>query len=243
MIVIATILCERKISSWYKGLSAALETICNEDVCYYVNIQSEYGIRDDPAIYDLDKFLQQSEKKYDLDYWSIRSSWMKKPAFDQDQARLDYIVIARNMALAYARSVQATHIFFVDADVIVKPNTLQILLNSKKSLAGGLVPGRGVHKHVTYIFGKTNIREGNLVKASHGTLGCMLIENSVFDYLSFRWGKPIGTGTKPILSEDPAYCNDAKILLGQDFWLNEEARCEHWDDPDNPLTLNAVSKF
>jgi hypothetical protein len=46
-----------------------------------------------------------------------------------------------------------------------------------------------------------------------------------------------------MLSEDPAYCRDARVFLGKDFFIDSRVVCEHWDDPDHPMTEDQVSQF
>lgn len=244
MIVVATLLCDRKRSSWDIAIPHIMKLeippeIVYGNVLYYTNIESFDG-------WGSEDFMITLEEKYKCptyyDIWSIHSSsWMDEIKYDQDQNRLDHIVIARNMCLAFARNIKADYIFFVDADVIVPPNALRLLVQSGKKLVGGVVPGRGVHKNMKYIFGKKNIVEGDLVQANHGTLGCMLIHKDIFNYLSFRWGNALKSNA--LLSEDPAYCNDAKELFEEPFWIHTKVICDHWDDPEAPLTQQGVSKF
>jgi len=240
MIVVATLLCDRKRNSWLKGLESVTRLQFQQPWQIYVNL--EQTGRWDSGVYEpIFDLLNSCTIPYDYDFWSWTSTWWTAPKYDQDQSRLTPIVNARNMALAYARATGASALMFVDADVIVPPHALATLEACGKSIVGGMVPGRGVHRAMRYIFGETNTWEGRLQICGHGTLGCCLIRREVFDYLSFRWGPAYPNGT--ILSEDPAYCNDAKVLLGQNFWMHHDVQCEHWDDPDAPLTDDQVAGF
>lgn len=239
MILISTLLCDRKISSMMVALPGLISQARNRsDVNLYYNIET-----DDPFSWlDLSDSLERSNIVHAIDYWNVTSTWMARPKFDQDQSRLIPITYARNMALTLARSWDAEYIFFVDGDVIVPPNALEMLLNANKPFIGGTVPGRGVHKHALYIFGTPKAREGQLIQVDHGTCGCMLIHRSLFNYISFRFG-PACNNPGVMLSEDPAFCNDAYYRLGIPFWIHEGVICKHWDDPEHPLTQSGVAQF
>jgi hypothetical protein len=246
MIVVASILCDRKRSSWEVGLPNILAQNFTQPWSFYINIESNPGLDQSASdkLKDYDDYLLKvanSGIPFAFDIWTNNSSWWQRPSYDQDQSRLTPIVQARNMALNYARAVGAYGILFVDNDVIVPPMALSVLEQSGKHLIGGLVPGRGVHRNMRYIFGETNNWEGRMQECAHGTLGCMFIHSDVFNYLSFRWGPAYRNGT--MLSEDPAYCNDAKLLMGERFWIHHDVQCEHWDDPVAPLTQDGVAGF
>lgn len=308
MIVVATILADRKASSQMIGIPAAMKldtTGIEGGIRYYINIEtaSDYpGIRYRP----LREFLQsdQCTVPWDLDTWRWDSNfnsqierwdpagasefaWRKRPQYDQDQRRLQGICMARNMAREYAMAMGASHLFFVDADVIVPPNALQRLIALDHPLAGGMVPGRGAHSGVWYVFGiyahefrqagckhlplihPEEIRcrtcemapshtihkrsDGRLppkavpghgetvIEVEHGTCGCLLIQRRAFSTLAFRSGLSRQDMTTP-LSEDPAFASDSFLNGFGRWWIDKNVRCQHWDDPAQPLTDDQVSK-
>jgi hypothetical protein len=98
---------------------------------------------------------------------------------------------------------------------------------------------------VHYVFGhKGGIRpRGELIECDHGTAGYMLIRRELASTLRFRWG---GSRANPnpleMMSEDPAYCEDAKLNGFGRFLIHTGARAQHWDDPAQPFTEAEASK-
>ena len=242
MIVVATLLCDRKKSSQLVGIPAASQL--EGDIRLYVNIECPHGgdqFKEEYA--PLMNFIQsESPVMVDTDVWRWDSTWRQSPQHDQDQRRLHPIVIARNMARAYMLDQGASHILFVDADVIVRPDGLQKLLSLDRPLCGGFVPGRGAHSHVWYVFGDPKPVEGhpNVIECVHGTCGYMLVRRDLMSTLAFRAGLSREDMQTP-LSEDPAFCSDAFVNGFGRFWIHRDAIAQHWDDPKNPFTGNQAS--
>jgi len=242
MIVVATLLCDRKRSSQLIGIPAAAKL--EGDIRLYANIETNFGSTFDQEYHPVFNFLDSCRIPYDYDVWTWKtSSWKEKPTYDQDQRRLDYIITARNMARSYALSVNASHLLFIDADVRPRPNGLKRLLDLDVPLCGGLVPGRGDHSGAHYVFGpKTPVKgKPGVFTCTHGTCGYMLIRRDLLQTLSFRHGRSrINPNIK--LSEDPAFCIDADINGFGKFYIDSNAIAEHWDDPMNPLRANDVAR-
>jgi len=241
-VLVCQIICDRKASSQHSG---SIDAICNIDYPnyeVYINIQQQHTTFQSLALYQpmLEK-LNDSGITYNVDSWCYKSTWKPGPTYDQDIERLMPICIARNMALEYAsRREDIEKVLFVDADVIIEPDGLKKLMSRKLPFIGGLVPGRGAHKHVSYIFFEEERKDG-LIKCSYGTCGYMLIDRSVFSLLRFRIGQASHTKTPISLSEDPNFCIDAKTFLGIDFYIDETVKAKHWDDPENPFTADQAS--
>src|SRR5690606_22466019 len=128
---------------------------------------------------------------------------------------------------------KASHLLFLDSDVVPHPGSIKRLLDLDVNLCGGFVPGRGVHSHVHYVFGaKRGIqREGDIITCDHGTCGFMLIKRKAFGVLRFRWGDDWeNPGVR--LSEDPAYCDDWYRMTGERFIIHGLATADHFDDPN-----------
>jgi hypothetical protein len=234
-IVVATLLCDRKRASELIGLPAmlALEPPDGAEIVHYINYETHHA-----DMWGASRtMLVRSGREYGCDSWQRASSWLPAPHFDQDQTRLEPICVARNMARAYALSIGASHLLFIDADVIVKPDGLRRLIALNRPLVGGLVPGRGPHNgRAQYAFGE-RWRRDNIINCAHGTCGYMLIAREVFGILPFRWGINRDDTNGGYQSEDPLYCNDAVHLLGErgEFWIDTGADAEHWDNPARPL--------
>jgi glycosyltransferase involved in cell wall biosynthesis len=230
MILGATLLSDRKLYSIPIGLKALIDAPEVESL--YVNVETDV-----PALYaNVEMMLAQSGKSYAIDYWSIHQSnrdW--RPAYDQDPKRLQGICTGRNMALEYALFPGFSHLLFIDSDVYPHPGSIQKVIDVRKSIAGGLVPGRGAHSGVFYLFGERE-RVGSVSRCAHGTCGFMLIARSVYEVLRFRTGPhPVTRGTW--LSEDPCYAADAEFMkLSDGWWIDREAVADHIDNPLHPLT-------
>lgn len=237
MIVAATLICDRKSYSQDYALRALIEDPLVDRI--YLNIETN-----NEWLYEGTRhFMATSGKPCDIDYWNVRSSWLPKPAYDQDQKRLVPIVRARNMAIDYAMFWNADHLLFVDSDVVIESGSVQKLVDLKNNLAGGYVPGRGAHKDLHYVFGsRRGIQtDGNVITCDHGTCGFMLISREVFSQQRFRYGSDPEGMTFDILSEDPAYCIDWFVKTGERFKIDKRAVARHRDDPYHPLTHDQVA--
>lgn len=225
-LVAATILCDRKADSQLVAVPTVGEMWGVDH--YYVNWQF-----DDPDSYDIParplygyKAAHPRGQNMTIELWH-RSGWKgAAPTFDQDQARLKYIVCARNLAIDFAMDFGAEWLFFVDADVVPEPGGLKLLLESGHKLCGGLVPGRGAHSGARYAFNVERESPSEII-CSHGTCGYMLIHRDIFSVLRFRYGPHIKY-RQVMLSEDPAYCADAKVLgLVEHFVVLKGAAARH----------------
>ena len=112
----------------------------------------------------------------------------------------------------------------IDADVIPPKDVITKLMALDHPLVGGIVPGRGCHSHMNYIFGEQipYTRDGiEVIEVGHGTCGCMMIRRDVLNQISFRYGKDDS------LSEDPAFALDVRTLYGERMLLRKDVICEH----------------
>jgi len=232
MIVCATLLCDLKRNSQHIGPPAMLAL--DGDCRFYINLET--GERNGERWTPLRYLLQASGRPYDIDTWSRDSTWAKRSQRDQDSTRLEPICVARNMAMSFAIASGASHLFFVDADVVVDPYTLQRLLAHNVPLISALVPGRGAHNHAEYVFGE-RWRKGDLLSCAHATLGCTLIRRDAFVCTPFRWGAhPIHRDVS--LSEDPCFGADLEVHQGIEWLVDTSIRVQHLDDPVRPLTMS-----
>jgi hypothetical protein len=231
-VLAAVILCDRKASSQLVALPNILAAPEIGEI--HVNIET----RDTSLFRDLEEALVAGGKPFTIETWH-RDGWIgSRPVFDQDQKRLMYIVTARNMVIDYALSNHFDHLLFVDADVQIEPDGLKYLIALEQPLCGGLVPGRGGHTNIHYVLPSDYgmFYDGPTIKCGCGSCGYMLIHRSIFSRLRFRWGLDQQEDGN-WLSEDPAYCQDARYLgLSDAFHIDTRATAKHWDDPEHPLT-------
>lgn len=240
MIIAATLLTDRK-----PAFPVVLEYLVADPLVerIYVNIETETPEHYEAVV----KYLERSGKPFDIDYWHMSGTWRHRPAYDQDPARYAPIAQARNMALDWAivqtMIAPVTHLLFVDSDVRPHWGGLQHLLSLNKPLSGGLVPGRGAHNHVNYVFGFKS-QEGPVIHCEHGTSGYLLIARSIFEVQRFRSG-PCVYARDVFLCDDPAYATDAIHHGLADAWyIDTRATADHIDDPQRPLTLTeAVNDY
>lgn len=236
-IVVATLFCDRKHRSEMVALPHMLKL--RGDCAFYANYETDPLNADDSdwtgGWSKSGAALIASGRPFAFDFWTRYSNWHARDDRDQDQSRLEGICIARNMARTYALSVNASHLMFVDADVIVQPDGLERLLALNHPLCGGYVPGRGAHASAHYVFGE-RWRRGDLIGCAHGTLGYSLIARELFEVISFRYG-PHPTVRTTRLSEDPCFAADAERFGVQEWLIDTTITAEHWDDPERPLTL------
>lgn len=242
-VVVATLLCDRKVRSQLVAIPRMLKIVGADRL--YINIESNYQDQEFKAAYrPLRELLAAGTPlPVDMDVWSWESTWRKRPSYDQDQLRLDGIVMARNMARAYMLRMDATHLLFIDADVVVEPDGLQKLLALDHAVCGGLVPGRGAHSHRNYVFGPQRLvpEHPDVIECTHGTCGYMLLRRDVLSTLAFRFGASRETPGRA-LSEDPAFCSDAFLNGFGRYWIHRLASAEHWDDPQHAFLADAAAR-
>lgn len=240
-IVAAVLLTDRK-----PAFPVALEYLVKEPLVERIYVTVETKNAD--YYREVVAFLRDSGKPFDIDYWWVETSWMGRPQYDQDTARYMPIATGRNMALDWAivqtmMNPSVSHLLFIDSDVRPHMGGLQYLLELNKPLSGGLVPGRGAHSHVNYVFGQKS-HEGNIIRCEHGTSGYLLIARSIFEVQRFRAG-PCAYKRDVFLCDDPAYATDAIHHGLADAWyIDTRATADHVDDPNYPLTLEqAVNDY
>lgn len=242
-VVVATIAAQRKDYSLEQCLDALNALTCSDKIIY-LNYQGSPAGKEEEQAFDCIK-----GKAGHLDIWQWSSSWQDKPKYNQDPARLTPIILARNMALEFAVAKKASHILFVDSDVIVPPDSIEKLLEVKASVCGGVVPGRGAHSHASYIFGErmsANVNNIPVTRCNHGTMGFCMIHESVFSRIRFRsggfngywnWKRFSKSRAGEFGSEDPIYAEDAEAAMLSTGWIiRRDLVAQHLDNPLDPLT-------
>lgn len=188
--------------------------------------------------------LLHKQRAFFIDYFSFDSTFRTKRSGTQDNTyRLPRIVTCRNFAISFAYDGRYDKILFVDSDVIVPRNTLEDLIALDMPIVGGIIPGRGKHGHVQYIFDKV-LETDEYIKAGNGSCGCMMIDREVFSRLYFRYGDSNLLNKDSLecknddgsFSEDPCYCHDAIALnLADAMYLSKKVICQHLDNPSEPF--------
>ena len=245
-VIAATLLCDRK--ALHPEALAALARV--RGLCrLYVNVQA----RDEALSESARRLLGGCGLPVLVETWH-RSGWEGAfPEADRDQRRLLGIVTARNMAVDYALCQGSDWLLFVDGDVLPEPDGLERLLALNRPLCGGLVPGRGDHAALRYVFPghmadpawdlpiseESSVTEGGagrggVVRCGFGTCGYMLVHTRVFSQLRFRFN-PLSKPGIPAMAEDPAFCLDAvRLGLTDAFYIDKRATARHEDHGDGP---------
>jgi hypothetical protein len=174
--------------------------------------------------------------------WSINEWLEPNRQFDQDQGyRLPRIVTARNMCIDFAIKHNYDWLFFVDSDVLIPTNTMELLFeNNDYKLKSGLVHGRGSHQGAEYVFNRLGT-EGNWTKCEYSTCGFTAIHREIFRRVRFKWGEPFEGGA--LCSEDPLYGADVRHLYGINWMVNSKLQAQHIDNPSQPLTNDQASQY
>lgn len=232
MILVATLLCDRKAYSQLYAVPNNLK-LSYPDKRIYVNIQTS----DKKLFEPLFHVLEGADAV--IDVWNIDSGWWAPPCYDQDQARLFPITLAREMARYAALSLGAEWLLYVDADVIIPENSIEALLSRGKKIIGGVVPGRGVHSRVRYIF-RPKLRRGDLWECDYGTAGFLMLHRDVFSRVPWRYGRSMDG---VMCSEDPLYGETCRELGFGRWNIDLTVVAKHLDDPDHPLTYDGVAPF
>jgi hypothetical protein len=221
MIAVCTLGCDRKADEGFPSWPTLFQL--EGDYQLYLNYE---GHSSKPM--DCIQHLQMPQNLlWSLDRWNWGTidghTWRTLPKFDQDQARLASIVIARNMCIEYAMQTGASHLLFIDADIVPPLDIIPKLLEVNKLTVGGLVHGRGVHSGATYLFGEKNrtpmlVPNGatQIVECEHSNIGFTMIKRDVFEQVRFRYG--IGAypdGRKHNVSDDPAYHLDTFLKFNE----------------------------
>ena len=234
MIGIAVIIGEYKAYSQTIGVYSALVMSERQPgVHVYVNVEGDFGS-------DIWRPLREMiRNRTALEVMDPPATARQR---DQDQsARLGPIVAARNAARNWALRSDMSSLLFIDSDVEPEPDGLERLLAHNRALVGGMVPGRGAHAAHRYVFGpQTNV--GNLIACDYGTCGYMLVRRDLLEKVEFRWG-PSRRQPATMLSEDPAFAEDALMAGFGRFYVDPNATSRHHDNPGRPLHIGGVAQF
>ena len=146
---------------------------------------------------------------------------IKPQKFDFYFSRGGYIDSQRNSAVdALLRDKEATHIFFVDSDMVIPKDALARLFKQEKDIVSGLYFHRNPpHKpHLYRIVGELleaiDDYGSGLVECDAVGAGCLLIKRGVFESLTGKVNVAEGVSqffvTTPTVGEDIFFCELAK---------------------------------
>ncbi len=135
-------------------------------------------------------------------------------------AKSSLVALGRNQCAEAAKLAGATHLLFLDSDMVFPANTLTRLLRHKKHIVGAVYSRRvppfhplgvtyeGEHMHVT----------GGMRRMKIIPTGCLMIDMSVFSRLAKPWFSTRIDGEK-LLGEDYYFCERA-AEAGFEIWCD-----------------------
>ncbi|MFA4993833.1 MAG: hypothetical protein WC521_00810 [Bdellovibrionales bacterium] len=131
-------------------------------------------------------------------------------------AKSSLVPLGRNQCVGAAQAMKATHILFLDTDMVFPADTLKRLLAHEKDIVGATYSKRAPPFHPLTI-----TEEGKLAQITSGLhhvkllpTGCLLIRMTVFDKLSMPYFNLESEGEQ---------------LRGEDYYFCEKARAANFD--------------
>jgi hypothetical protein len=153
---------------------------------------------------------------------------------------------ARNALVMAAREYKATHIWFVDADMVVPPNALSSLLSRDVDIVGGYYHNtRNGTAPCSFMYDESGKlqnfipKSAGLIEVAGTGTGCMLIRISVFDAMEKPYFNYDPDEHGELMSEDVVFCRKA-AKSGFKIYCDAEVRLGHigkfviWPDDENP---------
>lgn len=142
----------------------------------------------------------------------------------------------RNAIIDMALEADATHIFFIDDDVLIPKDALPRLLAHDKDIVSGLYLMRNF-PHAPIAFnaalndGRCRFKflrtgEKGLVEVVGFGLGCCLIKMDVFKKMEKPWIR-IGQLNAQEWNDDIEFFNRARELYDYKLWLDLDIQCGH----------------
>ena len=144
------------------------------------------------------------------------------------------ICTARNEIAKAAVDLGASHVFFMDVDMVFPAGTLAKLIDSDKDVIGGYYhrtctgfsPNAFVEEKRGFTSKWFSADAGITRVAGLGT-GCMLIKTKVIAGLKFPWfNYEPNEADKRLMTEDIVFGNHV-IEAGFELWLDPSIRCGH----------------
>ena len=147
---------------------------------------------------------------------------------------------ARNQLVKLALDDGCDYVMFIDADMLLPPNSIDELLDMNVGIASGLYFSKGkpylpvarIKKENSELHQYLDDFEFNkVIKVAGAGRGCCLIKAEVFKnieypYFKFEW-KETKDGEIYALAEDLYFCENA-LKKGYDTYLNTGIVCEHF---------------
>lgn len=150
-------------------------------------------------------------------------------------SNLGDVATARRELVKLALDTEATHVFWLDADILPEPDAALRLLEDDERVIGGLYRKRGFpYEPVVCSFDE----EADMFKSfsafdPEGVTevggmghGCLLVETSVYREMAAYFEDDRWYVFDPDLGEDLYFCKRLRAL-GVSVWLDARVRCSH----------------
>jgi hypothetical protein len=156
-------------------------------------------------------------------------------------AKSSLVMLGRNHCVAAAQIAGASHVLFLDSDLIFPPDTLARLLAHGKDIIGGLYVQRVPPFHPLGVTLEGGAVPGaGLQRMKIMPAGCLLIRLPVFDRLTKPWFNTRAEGEK-LLGEDYDFCERAG-KAGFEIWCDGTLSREIGHIGQQICRLGAVQK-
>lgn len=135
-------------------------------------------------------------------------------------AKSSLVPLGRNQCVGAAQAMKASHIFFIDTDMVFPPDTLKRLLSHGKDIVGATYAKRAAPFHPLTITDKGELAQipSGLHRVKLLPTGCMLIRLDVFDKLKPPYFN-LGSEQGQLRGEDYYFCESARAA-GFDIWCD-----------------------
>lgn len=156
----------------------------------------------------------------------------------QDRRIIDFLMIQscdiasnRMWLVNEARRLGATHLLFVDSDMLFPPTALDTLLSREKDIIGVEYNKRQFPlQSVTAYIPDEPRSETEPFKVGIAGTGLMLIKLDIFDNPKmgknwFSFGR--NAEGKNVIGEDGWFCNTARLDAGYDIWVDPTIKVLH----------------
>lgn len=179
--------------------------------------------------------IADTSKKRELEQAAKSNGFMYRHIGWKHRA-LDRLNKARNLVIKYAIKHQYDYILFVDADVLILPDTITNLLKNNKKYVSGLYVGfQKFDPTIPHAMARICVNaeykaipqewyDGKIHKVDLTGMGSLLIHKDLFD-IKFRCERD--KKGKILKWEDQCYCEDVinKHLI--DLFLDTNVNCKH----------------
>lgn len=148
-------------------------------------------------------------------------SQQKRIPFGVINAKASLVEVGRNNGVSAAETIDASHLLFLDSDMMFPPDTLERLLAHDKPIAGASYCQRRAPFKLTHteLEGSQCTLDGDLREVKRLPTGCMLIRREVLNAFTDSPAFQVPWIGKTFIGEDNYFCDVAREK-GFSCWLD-----------------------